>query len=240
MRSSASSSPSRRSSPSPASPLPCSRAPTCSSSYFSDGAAAPMFGPERLVTGTRSRAFHFVAADETRRREPRDAGNGQAGATPHRRADPLWQGQCQPRQSHTCSAPGCRWPGSGSRLGWTAGRPHHVRRRPDPGLLPAPVPPEARFRLRGARAGTAGAAPPARPAHSDPAGLRARGDHDRRQQIQAGLAHARQTAGITVEAGTCRITPGPAVTITAPRTSSRDIRRHKASNYSPGALPGET
>ena len=35
---------------------------------------------------------------------------------------------------------------------------------------------------------------------------------------------------------TCQITaePGITITITAPRTTSRDIKRHKASNYQPG------
>jgi len=51
------------------------------------------------------------------------------------------------------------------------------------------------------------------------------------QKIQVGLAHARKTAEVTVEAGTCQITIEPGITITAPRTTSRDIRRHKASNY---------
>ena len=46
------------------------------------------------------------------------------------------------------------------------------------------------------------------------------------QKIQAGLAHARKTVQVTVEPGT---------TITAPRTTSRDINRHKASNYKPGS-----
>ena len=33
---------------------------------------------------------------------------------------------------------------------------------------------------------------------------------------------------------TCQITVEPGITITAPRTTSRDIKRHKASNYQPG------
>ena len=52
-----------------------------------------------------------------------------------------------------------------------------------------------------------------------------------------GLAHARETA---VEADTYRITVEPGVTITAPRTTSRDIRRHKAPNYGAEVLPGAT
>ena len=48
------------------------------------------------------------------------------------------------------------------------------------------------------------------------------------QRIQVGLAHARKTAGVTVEAGTCQITVEPGITITAPRTTNSDIRRRKA------------
>jgi hypothetical protein len=60
------------------------------------------------------------------------------------------------------------------------------------------------------------------------------------QKIQADLVHARKTAEITVEADTYRITVEPGITTTAPRTTSRDIRRHKASNYSPEVRPGVT
>lgn len=51
------------------------------------------------------------------------------------------------------------------------------------------------------------------------------------QKIQVGLSHARKTAEVTVEADTYQITVEPGITITAPRTTSRDVRRHKASNY---------
>lgn len=51
------------------------------------------------------------------------------------------------------------------------------------------------------------------------------------QKIQVGLAHARKTVEVTVEADTYQVTVDPGLTITAPSTSSRDIRRHKASNY---------
>jgi hypothetical protein len=40
-----------------------------------------------------------------------------------------------------------------------------------------------------------------------------------------------QTAVITFEAGTYRITIEDALTFTAPRATSHDIRRHKASHY---------
>jgi hypothetical protein len=55
-----------------------------------------------------------------------------------------------------------------------------------------------------------------------------------------GLARARKTAEITVEADTYRITVEPGITITVLRTTTRDIRRHKASNYSPEVPPGVT
>lgn len=54
------------------------------------------------------------------------------------------------------------------------------------------------------------------------------------QKIQVGLAHARKTAEVTVETDTYQVTVDSGITITAPRTTSRDIRRHKASNYQPG------
>jgi hypothetical protein len=60
------------------------------------------------------------------------------------------------------------------------------------------------------------------------------------QRIQVGLPHAGQTAEITIETDTYRITVGDSVQITAPRTTSRDIRRHKASNYGPPRPPGPT
>jgi hypothetical protein len=53
------------------------------------------------------------------------------------------------------------------------------------------------------------------------------------QRIQAGLPHAGQTASITIGSGTCQITVPERLTMTAPRTTSRDILRHKASNYQP-------
>ena len=49
--------------------------------------------------------------------------------------------------------------------------------------------------------------------------------------MEVGLAHARKTAEVIVEADTCQITVEPGITITAPRTAGRDIRRHKASSY---------
>jgi hypothetical protein len=52
------------------------------------------------------------------------------------------------------------------------------------------------------------------------------------EKIQVGLAHAGKTAEITVEADSYQINVEPGITIAALRTTSRDIRRHKASNYS--------
>jgi len=46
--------------------------------------------------------------------------------------------------------------------------------------------------------------------------------------------HSRKTAEVTVESDTYQIAIEPGITITASRTTSRDIKRHKASNYEPG------
>jgi hypothetical protein len=94
-----------------------------------------------------------------------------------------------------------------------------------------PLPQETRSRLRGARTGTA--QPPRLP---DPLTVTRRVSvrgtiMTGGQRIQVGLAHARKTAEVTVEADTYQITVEPGITITAPRTTSRDITRHKASNY---------
>ena len=51
------------------------------------------------------------------------------------------------------------------------------------------------------------------------------------QKIQVGLTHARKTVQVTVGSDTYVIAVEPGITVTAPRTSSRDIRRRKASNY---------
>ena len=97
--------------------------------------------------------------------------------------------------------------------------------------LACPVPPEARPRLRGARPGTA--QPPRLP--EPPVVARrvsVRGSvMVGGQKIQVGLAHARKTVQVSVGPDTYQIAVEPGITITAPRTSSRDIRRHKASNY---------
>jgi hypothetical protein len=54
------------------------------------------------------------------------------------------------------------------------------------------------------------------------------------QRAQVGLPHSGKTTGITVEPDTYRIRVEDGIVITAPRKTSRDIRRHKASNYQPG------
>ena len=51
------------------------------------------------------------------------------------------------------------------------------------------------------------------------------------QRIQVGLPHAGKTAQVTIEADTYQITVEDSITITAPRKTSRDIKRHKASTY---------
>jgi hypothetical protein len=96
-----------------------------------------------------------------------------------------------------------------------------------------PVPQQARHRLRGARAATAG--PPQLLA---PLTVRRRVSIRGAimiggQRIQVGLPYAGKTAEITVETDAYQITVGEGITITAPRTTSRDIRRHKASAYPP-------
>jgi hypothetical protein len=94
-----------------------------------------------------------------------------------------------------------------------------------------PVPQPARHRLRGARAGTAGPPQP-------PAVLTVRRRVSIRgaimiggQRIQVGLPHAGKTAEITVGSDTYLITVEDGIALTAPRATSSDIRRHKASNY---------
>ena len=51
------------------------------------------------------------------------------------------------------------------------------------------------------------------------------------QKVQVGLSHARKTVQVTVGPDTYQVTVEPGITVTAARTTSRDIRRHKASNY---------
>jgi len=46
--------------------------------------------------------------------------------------------------------------------------------------------------------------------------------------------HAGKTADITIESDTYQITVQDGIALTAPGTTSRDIKRHKASNYQPG------
>jgi hypothetical protein len=53
------------------------------------------------------------------------------------------------------------------------------------------------------------------------------------ERIQVGLPHAGKTAEVTVEADTYQITVEDGTAISAPRKTSRDIKRHKASSYPP-------
>ncbi len=97
--------------------------------------------------------------------------------------------------------------------------------------IACPVPQNARPRLRGARAGTAG-----RPQLPAPLTVQRRVSSRGaimigRQRIQVGLPHAGKTAQITIESDTYQITVEDGIALTAPRTTSRDIKRHKASNY---------
>jgi hypothetical protein len=97
--------------------------------------------------------------------------------------------------------------------------------------IACPVPEQARARLRGGRAGTA--QPPRLP---DPLTVTRRVSVRGAimiggQRIQVGLPHAGKTVTVTVEPDTYQMTVEPGITVTAPRTASRDIRRHKASNY---------
>ena len=59
------------------------------------------------------------------------------------------------------------------------------------------------------------------------------GNVDNRTASCSGLPHASKIAEVTVEADTYLITVGLGITITEPRTTSRNIKRHKASNYEP-------
>ena len=97
--------------------------------------------------------------------------------------------------------------------------------------LACPVPGQARTRLRGARAATT--QPPRLPGQftvkrrvSVRGAIMIGG-----QRIQAGLPHAGKTAQITVQTDTYQITVEDGITIAAPRKTSRDINRHKASDY---------
>jgi hypothetical protein len=94
-----------------------------------------------------------------------------------------------------------------------------------------PVPQATRHRLRGARA--AATAPTRLPDQltvkrrvSVRGAIMIGG-----QRIQVGLPHAGKTAEVTIETDTYRITVEDGIAFAAPRTTSRDINRHKASDY---------
>jgi hypothetical protein len=96
------------------------------------------------------------------------------------------------------------------------------------------VPQGARPRLCGARAGTAHPPPLPEPVTVTRRVLVRGAIMIGGQKLRVGLAHARKTVEATVEADTYQITVDPDTAITAPRATSREIRRHKASNYQPG------
>ena len=52
------------------------------------------------------------------------------------------------------------------------------------------------------------------------------------QRIQVGLPHAGKTEEITIETDIYQITVEDRIALTAPRKTTRDIKRHKACNYS--------
>ena len=96
-----------------------------------------------------------------------------------------------------------------------------------------PVPAQARARLRGARRGTA---QPSR--LPEPLTVKRRVSARGAimiggQRIQVGLPHAGKTANVTIDADTYQITVEDGIAFAAPRATSRDIKRHKASNYGP-------
>ena len=103
-----------------------------------------------------------------------------------------------------------------------------------------PVPQEARSRLRGGRARTA--QPPRLP--DPPVVSRRVSVHGAimigGQRIQVGLPHAGQTAEITIGSDTYLIAVDDGTTLTAPRTTSRDIKRRKAANYAAPQQPRST
>jgi len=59
------------------------------------------------------------------------------------------------------------------------------------------------------------------------------------QRIQVGLAHARKTAAVTVGPDTIQVAVETSITVTAARTTSRDIRRHKHRTTADDRRPAE-
>jgi hypothetical protein len=51
------------------------------------------------------------------------------------------------------------------------------------------------------------------------------------QRIQVGLARARKAVTVTVGPDTIQVAVETSITVTAARTTSRNIRRHKAPDY---------
>lgn len=99
--------------------------------------------------------------------------------------------------------------------------------------MACPIPQQIRPLLRGARAGNT--APPQLP---QPQRVKRRVSIRGAimvggQRIQIGLPHAGKTAEVTIHGDTYQICVDGGTTVTAPRTTSKDIKRHKASNYQP-------
>jgi hypothetical protein len=146
-----------------------------------------------------------------------------AMAGPASAGPPAAQHPCHQRWITAGRTPRHRAPGRPPRPppGQRYHRPH--------GRLPGPA--GARRRLRGARA--AATTPPRLPGQltvqrrvSVRGAIMIGG-----QRIQIGLPHAGKTAEVIIETDTYQISVEDGITVTAPRKTSRDIRRHKASNY---------
>jgi hypothetical protein len=128
------------------------------------------------------------------------------------------------------SAPGCRCPGSGSPCGWKARSPMSWPAVSWSALSPARSQPRA-----GRGCGEPGPGPPGLPEPlvvtwrvSVRGSVMVGG-----QRIQIGLAHAGKTVQVSVGPDTYEVAVEPGISVTAARTSSRDIRRHIALPTSP-------
>jgi hypothetical protein len=78
---------------------------------------------------------------------------------------------------------------------------------------------------------TVATAPAARTPDRHPAGVGPRAGYGRRAEDPGRPASRPQTVAVTVRPDTYQVAVEPGSTVTAPRTASRDIRRHKAPSY---------
>jgi hypothetical protein len=180
-------------------------------------------------------ASAIVEAQWTAQRRNRESASSPS-SRPTRSSPAASRPTSSPRASATAWAYGRRWAAAGGQRvtfrldGLVA---HILSSGTLARTVAFPVPDKARARLRGARPGaraaTAARAPPGQGAGIGPCGVIMVGG----QRIQVGLAHAGKTASATVETDTCRITVDGEIVITARRTTSRDLKQHKASNYAP-------